>query len=183
MPLQKLNVARPLLWLTFIGNEKSHFILQVWTPNVITIWEALLTVLHYGLLLTHAYAQDKRWPYFSLPMYVFSFLFFFIMKIVFPIGFLCSIILLLILFVIQSARSERPEEWVPEEAPLCKHENNVCECCEILPAGETENRNIVDVFSIHSSDGTGTLYCCITCISVVLVGPLSYFSNLLLQCA
>ncbi|KAL6210376.1 hypothetical protein ACLB2K_015609 [Fragaria x ananassa] len=42
--------------------------LQVWTPNVITLWEALLTVLQYGLLLTHAYAQDKQWPYFSLPI-------------------------------------------------------------------------------------------------------------------
>jgi magnesium/proton exchanger len=30
-----------------------------------------LTVLQYGLLLMHAYAQDKRWPYLSLPMYVF----------------------------------------------------------------------------------------------------------------
>ncbi|KAI5311123.1 hypothetical protein L3X38_045590 [Prunus dulcis] len=45
-----------------------YIILEVWTPNVITIWEALLTVLQYGLLLMHAYAQDKRWPYFSLPL-------------------------------------------------------------------------------------------------------------------
>ncbi|XP_022934808.1 magnesium/proton exchanger isoform X1 [Cucurbita moschata] len=45
-----------------------YIILEVWTPNVITLWEALLTVLQYGLLLTHAYAQDKRWPYLSLPM-------------------------------------------------------------------------------------------------------------------
>lgn len=42
--------------------------LEVWTPNVITLWEALFTVLQYGLLLIHAYAQDKRWPYVSLPM-------------------------------------------------------------------------------------------------------------------
>jgi magnesium/proton exchanger len=35
---------------------------------VITLWEALLTVLQYGLLLLHAYAQDKRWPYVSIPL-------------------------------------------------------------------------------------------------------------------
>lgn len=52
--------------------RSSDLMLQVWTPNVITFWEALLTVLQYGLLLIHAYAQDKRWPYLSLPMYVFS---------------------------------------------------------------------------------------------------------------
>ncbi|XP_042053104.1 magnesium/proton exchanger-like isoform X2 [Salvia splendens] len=40
----------------------------VWTPNVITLWEALFTVGQYGLLLMHAYAQDKRWPFVSLPM-------------------------------------------------------------------------------------------------------------------
>ncbi|PRQ26392.1 putative sodium/calcium exchanger membrane region [Rosa chinensis] len=45
-----------------------YIILEVWTPNVITLWEALLTVLQYGLLLIHAYAQDKQWPYFSLPL-------------------------------------------------------------------------------------------------------------------
>ena len=42
---------------------------QVWTPKVITLWEALLTVLQYGLLLLHAYAQDKRWPFVSIPLY------------------------------------------------------------------------------------------------------------------
>lgn len=45
---------------------------QVWSPNVITLLEALLTVLQYGLLLIHAYAQDKRWPYLSLPMWASS---------------------------------------------------------------------------------------------------------------
>ncbi|KAL5561448.1 hypothetical protein UlMin_031195 [Ulmus minor] len=45
-----------------------YIILEVWTPNVITVWEALLTVLQYGLLLMHAYAQDKRWPYLSIPL-------------------------------------------------------------------------------------------------------------------
>ncbi|CAK7348316.1 unnamed protein product [Dovyalis caffra] len=65
----------------------------VCTPNVISLWEALLTVLQYDLLLMHAYAQDKRWPYLSLPI----------------------------------PRTKRPEEWVPEEAPSPKHENNVYE--------------------------------------------------------
>ncbi|GER34703.1 sodium/calcium exchanger [Striga asiatica] len=41
---------------------------QVWTPNVITLWEAFFTVLQFGMLLTHAYAQDKRWPYVSIPL-------------------------------------------------------------------------------------------------------------------
>ncbi|KAJ3681369.1 hypothetical protein LUZ60_015858 [Juncus effusus] len=45
-----------------------YIILEVWTPNIITIWEALLTVLQFGLLLIHAYAQDKRWPYLSIPL-------------------------------------------------------------------------------------------------------------------
>lgn len=45
-----------------------YIILEVWTPNVITLWEALLTVLQYALLLTHAYAQDKQWPYLSFPL-------------------------------------------------------------------------------------------------------------------
>ncbi|KAL5578587.1 hypothetical protein UlMin_011029 [Ulmus minor] len=45
-----------------------YIILEVWTPNVITIWEALLAVLQYGLLPMHAYAQDKRWPYLSIPL-------------------------------------------------------------------------------------------------------------------
>ncbi|KAK9136864.1 hypothetical protein Sjap_007458 [Stephania japonica] len=45
-----------------------YIILEVWTPNVVTLWEALLTVLQYALLLMHAYVQDKRWPYLSLPL-------------------------------------------------------------------------------------------------------------------
>ncbi|XVE77609.1 hypothetical protein DITRI_Ditri13aG0076900 [Diplodiscus trichospermus] len=56
-----------LFW-SFWAYAWLYIILEVWTPNVITIWEALLTVLMYGLLLTHAYAQDKRWPYISLPL-------------------------------------------------------------------------------------------------------------------
>lgn len=45
-----------------------YIILEIWSPNVITFWEALLTVLQFGLLLLHAYAQDKRWPFISLPL-------------------------------------------------------------------------------------------------------------------
>ncbi|PKA54918.1 Magnesium/proton exchanger 1 [Apostasia shenzhenica] len=45
-----------------------YIILEVWTPKVITLLEALLTVLQFGLLLLHAYAQDKRWPYISIPL-------------------------------------------------------------------------------------------------------------------
>ncbi|KAJ6879997.1 magnesium/proton exchanger isoform X1 [Populus alba x Populus x berolinensis] len=103
-----------------------YIILEVWTPNVITLWEALLTVLQYGLLLMHAYAQDKRWPYLSLPI----------------------------------PRTERPEEWVPGEVPSPTHENNVygeCSDSEIIQVGE-ENRNVVDIFSIHSNNGTGPVY-------------------------
>lgn len=46
-----------------------YIILEVWSPNVITVWEALFTVMQFGLLLLHAYAQDKRWPFVSLPLY------------------------------------------------------------------------------------------------------------------
>ncbi|GAB2281600.1 hypothetical protein Dimus_016178 [Dionaea muscipula] len=42
--------------------------MPVWTPNEVTLWESLLTVLQFGLLLIHAYAQDKHWPYLSLPL-------------------------------------------------------------------------------------------------------------------
>ncbi|KZV32349.1 magnesium/proton exchanger-like [Dorcoceras hygrometricum] len=56
-----------LIW-SFWAYIWLYIILKVWTPDVITLLEALLTVLQYGLLLTHAYAQDKRWKYFSLPI-------------------------------------------------------------------------------------------------------------------
>ncbi|KAL6499475.1 hypothetical protein OROGR_027385 [Orobanche gracilis] len=56
-----------LFW-SFWAYVWLYIILEVWTPNVITLWEALFTVLQFGLLLIHAYAQDKRWPYVSLPL-------------------------------------------------------------------------------------------------------------------
>ncbi|KAI6674611.1 hypothetical protein NL676_002517 [Syzygium grande] len=102
-----------------------YIILKVWTPDIVTLWEALLTVLQFGLLLVHAYAQDKRWPYLYLPL----------------------------------ARGERPEDWVPEEATLNKHADNVDdEHSEIIPIGENNERSIVDIFSIHSRSGTGPIY-------------------------
>lgn len=102
-----------------------YIILEVWSPNVVTLWESLLTVLQFGLLLIHAYAQDKRWPYLSLPI----------------------------------ERAERPEEWVPAEVanyrPLDKiHDPR----SEVSQVGEEENSGIVDIFSIHSGEGTGHFY-------------------------
>ncbi|WJX19922.1 hypothetical protein P8452_09545 [Trifolium repens] len=102
------------------GELKKIADLGVWTPNVITLSEALLTVLQYGLLLIHAYAQDKRWPYISLPI----------------------------------ARDERPEDWVPEETPRQKSYETV-ECFEITHFNE-ENRDTVDIFSIHSENSRDT---------------------------
>lgn len=98
-----------------------YIILEVWTPNVITLWEALLTVVQFGLLLIHAYAQDMRWPYLSLPL----------------------------------TRTTRPEEWVPEEAASCMHDSKYT---EILQVGEDEDKNIVDIFSIHSRNELGSVY-------------------------
>lgn len=53
-------------------------------------------------------------------------------------------------------RAERPEEWVPAEAvkysPLEKvHDPH----SEISQVGEEENGEIVDIFAIHSEEGTG----------------------------
>ncbi|GAB4829909.1 hypothetical protein Ancab_019555 [Ancistrocladus abbreviatus] len=96
-----------------------YIILKIWTPDMVTLWESLLTVLQFGLLLIHAYAQDKRWPYLSLPL----------------------------------ARSERPLEWVPEEDLPCKDVSFNREYSEITEVGDDGDRNIVDIFSIHSSDG------------------------------
>ncbi|KAJ0980647.1 hypothetical protein J5N97_008902 [Dioscorea zingiberensis] len=113
-----------LFW-SFWAYVWLYIILEVWTPNVITLWEALLTVLQYGLLLFHAYAQDKRLPYLSIPF----------------------------------ARSERPEDWAPENDDSCKDGNNEHgECQEILQFSEGNDRNVVGIFSIHSDKDTGQLY-------------------------
>jgi hypothetical protein len=52
-----------------MSKQSSLCCAQVWMPRVITLWEASLTVLQYGLLLLHAYAQDKWWPFVSIPLY------------------------------------------------------------------------------------------------------------------
>ncbi|CAN8285830.1 unnamed protein product [Cochlearia groenlandica] len=115
-----------LVW-SFWAYIWLYIILEVWSPNVITLVEALLTVLQYGLLLVHAYGQDKRWPYLSLPM----------------------------------PRGDRPEEWVPEEIDPSKDENDVHDVYSdaAQDASESGNRNIVDIFSIHSANNdTGITY-------------------------
>ncbi|XP_010559186.1 PREDICTED: magnesium/proton exchanger-like [Tarenaya hassleriana] len=101
-----------------------YIILEVWSPKVITLWEALLTVLQYGLLLLHAYAQDKRWPYLSLPI----------------------------------PRGDRPDEWVPEETDPSKDDDDVYDGYSDIIRAEPGNRNIVDIFSIHSTNDTGVIY-------------------------
>ncbi|CAN6381974.1 unnamed protein product [Urochloa humidicola] len=65
--ISDLGVWLVELFWSFWAYVWLYIILEVWTPKVITLWEALLTVLQYGLLLLHAYAQDKRWPYVSIP--------------------------------------------------------------------------------------------------------------------
>ncbi|CAN1196361.1 Magnesium/proton exchanger [Linum perenne] len=110
--ISDLGVWLVELFWSFWAYIWLYIILEVWSPNVITIWEALITVLQYGLLLMHAYAQDKRWPYLSLPM----------------------------------ERGERPEEWVPEEAPLCKNRKP-----GVVHDPEADG-NVVDIFSIHSNN-------------------------------
>ncbi|KAL2535285.1 Magnesium/proton exchanger [Forsythia ovata] len=101
-----------------------YIILEVWTPKVVTLWEALLTVLQFGLLLVHAYAQDKRWPYLSLPL----------------------------------ERTERPEDWVPAVAAKCRHGNTVHDEYSEIQVYEENSKGIVDIFSIHSENGTGPAY-------------------------
>ncbi|XP_015624234.1 magnesium/proton exchanger 2 [Oryza sativa Japonica Group] len=66
--ISDLGVWLVELFWSFWAYIWLYIILEVWTPRVITLWEALLTVLQYGLLLLHAYAQDKRWPYVSIPL-------------------------------------------------------------------------------------------------------------------
>lgn len=59
-------------------------------------------------------------------------------------------------FLLFRERAERPEEWVPAEAakyrPLDKvHDPH----SEVSQVGEEESSGIVDIFSIHSGEGTG----------------------------
>ncbi|KAK9733696.1 hypothetical protein RND81_04G085200 [Saponaria officinalis] len=125
-----------LFW-SFWAYVWLYIILEVWTPDEITLLESSLTVLQFGLLLIHAYAQDKRWPYLSFPF----------------------------------TRSERPLEWVPiEDSP---RKNVLSEDhSDSVEVGVYENKNIVDIFSIHSDDGTGNVYTqrvCLTCLIPVFL--------------
>ncbi|KAK8565488.1 hypothetical protein V6N12_059049 [Hibiscus sabdariffa] len=113
-----------LFW-SFWAYAWLYIILEVWTPNVVTLWEALLTVLMYGLLLAHAYAQDKRWPYISLPL----------------------------------SRSERPEDWVPAEVASVEYKDNAYDgYSQIHTVEDDENKEIVDIFSIHSENQEDSIY-------------------------
>ncbi|AQK48480.1 Magnesium/proton exchanger [Zea mays] len=67
--ISDLGVWLVELFWSFWAYIWLYVILEVWTPRVITLWEASLTVLQYGLLLLHAYAQDKRCPFVSIPLY------------------------------------------------------------------------------------------------------------------
>ncbi|PAN43631.1 hypothetical protein PAHAL_8G251500 [Panicum hallii] len=111
--ISDLGVWLVELFWSFWAYIWLYFILEVWTPGVITLWEALLTVLQYGLLLLHVYAQDKRWPYVSIPF----------------------------------VRSDRPEDWVPEENASVDYDN--CdEISETLPV--SADKNILDILSAGS---------------------------------
>ncbi|CAL9098598.1 unnamed protein product [Musa acuminata var. zebrina] len=116
-----------LFW-SFWAYVWLYIILEVWTPTMITLSEAVLTVLQFGLLLVHAYVQDKQWPYLSIPL----------------------------------GRSDRPEEWVPENETLFINGHDTREsndnCCEILQVSEGQESNVVDIFSIHSSKDTDLVY-------------------------
>lgn len=64
---------------------------------------------------------------------------------------------LLICFVF-SARTERLEDWVPEEVASCKHDKSVSnEYSDILEVGDDEHKALVDIFSIHSGEGNQLL--------------------------
>ena len=54
-------------------------------------------------------------------------------------------------------RSERPEEWVPVETASHEHDHRVDGgYSEILQVGKDRDRNVVDIFSVHSRKGAGT---------------------------
>ncbi|XP_020080903.1 magnesium/proton exchanger 1-like isoform X2 [Ananas comosus] len=119
--ISDLGVWLVELFWSFWAYIWLYIILEVWTPKVVTLWEALLTVLQFGLLLLHAYAQDKRWPYLSIPL----------------------------------AKGDRPEEWVPESSTPFGHGNDYNETSQTFEASDEQEKNVVDVFSIHEE---GRLY-------------------------
>ncbi|KAM3376630.1 magnesium/proton exchanger isoform X3 [Capsicum galapagoense] len=128
-----------------------YIILEVWTPNVVTLWESLLTVLQFGLLLIHAYAQDKRWPYLSLPILKGS------------LGVTpCDQEVTGSSLGNSLCEKETRDQWsgclpveVVKYSPLNKvHDRH----SEVSQVGEEENSGIVDIFSIRSGEGTGHFY-------------------------
>lgn len=67
-------------------------------------------------------------------------------------------------FCISRERTERPEDWVPVEATSCKYEGNAYNVYSEINFGEDETRDIVDIFSIHSTSETGMF---LTCLNVI----------------
>lgn len=62
---------------------------------------------------------------------------------------------------------------MPEETTSCADENNFYdERSEILQVDEDENRNVVDIFSIHSVKGTGTSMTHLMCRFKMISGNL-----------
>ncbi|XP_042414312.1 magnesium/proton exchanger-like [Zingiber officinale] len=120
--ISDLGVWLVELFWSFWAYVWLFIILQVWTPNMVTLSEAFLTVLQFGLLLVHAYAQDKQWPYLSIPL----------------------------------GRSERPEEWVPENENVFSDESNN-DGNEIIQVSESQDNGVVDIFNIHASQATSDL--------------------------
>lgn len=76
------------------------------------------------------------------------------------------------------SRGDRPEEWVPEEIDTSKDDNDVHDVYSDAAqrAVESGNRNIVDIFSIHSATNdagnfsviTNPRYLCDCCIILKL---------------
>ncbi|XP_074577788.1 magnesium/proton exchanger [Curcuma longa] len=125
--ISDLGVWLVELFWSFWAYAWLYIILQVWTPNRVTLSEAFLTVLQFGLLLLHAYAQDKQCPYLSIPL----------------------------------GRSERPEEWVPENETVFSNSHNSNESNndgnEIIQVSESQDEGVVDIFSIHTSKAASDL--------------------------
>lgn len=71
-----------------------------------------------------------------------------------------------------SARTERPEDWVPEEVASCKHDNSVSDehSNDILEVADGERKAIVDIFSIHSREGKQLLIAVYLYILFISVG-------------
>lgn len=67
-------------------------------------------------------------------------------SIIFLLVSICSTLAYLITSKHGRERSERPEEWVPEEVSCPLKEDS----SEILQCDEVDSRTIVDIFSIHS---------------------------------